>query len=351
MADQQPGDTPAAAEPTRVGPGEAEPSTVDAPVRWSGSAAVPPPSREADLVVAPHAGRWRDDDRTTGRPRRRWIRGPGRTRRGTRCPRCRRGHAADPDRPSADAADPAGTARVPAAARSAAADRAAAALRRRWRRKQKSGPTGAGKPGPGRATSRFRHIPCSARPLPPPNWRPPNLHSPNRRPLPPPPRRRRRWPRNLALFTLFSVVCCCGVPACFALAGRPAVPGAGRAAPVGRRPGPARRRRQPPGGRAPGRAARADARRLRRDLRRRQRQAGHHLRHHRAAAHPEGRRRGQVAAPDRRVRHPGRAVLRPRRAGRARALRRRPGGRHVGRGVRVGRPRQPRHGAADQAFA
>jgi hypothetical protein len=36
------------------------------------------------------------------------------------------------------------------------------------------------------------------------------------RPQPPPRRRKRRWPRNLFLFTLFSVVCCCGVPAYFA---------------------------------------------------------------------------------------------------------------------------------------
>jgi hypothetical protein len=49
------------------------------------------------------------------------------------------------------------------------------------------------------------------RPLPPPNRRPPT-----QRPLPPPPRQRRRWPRNLALFTLFSVTCCCGIPAYFA---------------------------------------------------------------------------------------------------------------------------------------
>jgi hypothetical protein len=49
---------------------------------------------------------------------------------------------------------------------------------------------------------------------PQPAWRP----SPGpqaQRPLPPLPRRR-RWPRRLALFTLFSVACCCGVPAAYA---------------------------------------------------------------------------------------------------------------------------------------
>jgi hypothetical protein len=39
--------------------------------------------------------------------------------------------------------------------------------------------------------------------------------------MPPPapaarPRRRRRWPANLALFSLLSLVCCCGVPAYYA---------------------------------------------------------------------------------------------------------------------------------------
>ena len=45
MTDQQPGQADPAAErdPTRV-EGGAEPSTVDAPARWSGSAAIPPPA-------------------------------------------------------------------------------------------------------------------------------------------------------------------------------------------------------------------------------------------------------------------------------------------------------------------
>src|SRR3954452_4401933 len=47
MADQQPGDEPAAAggpdsgQPGGAVEGSGEPSTVDAPARWSGSAAVP----------------------------------------------------------------------------------------------------------------------------------------------------------------------------------------------------------------------------------------------------------------------------------------------------------------------
>ena len=54
-------------------------------------------------------------------------------------------------------------------------------------------------------------VPVAARPMPPPQAQRP----PAQRPLPPP-RRRRRWPRNLALFTLLSAVCCCGIPGYFA---------------------------------------------------------------------------------------------------------------------------------------
>ncbi|AGZ39817.1 hypothetical protein [Actinoplanes friuliensis] len=57
--------------------------------------------------------------------------------------------------------------------------------------------------------------PVPARPAPPP-WKPPAQTRPpaGQRPLPPP-RRKRRWPRRLFLFTLFSLVCCCGVPGYF----------------------------------------------------------------------------------------------------------------------------------------
>src|SRR5256885_14106545 len=43
MADQQPGLEPAAGEPDEPRAAAGDPSTVDAPARWSGSAAVPPP--------------------------------------------------------------------------------------------------------------------------------------------------------------------------------------------------------------------------------------------------------------------------------------------------------------------
>ncbi|MEV4352209.1 hypothetical protein AB0J83_47750, partial [Actinoplanes sp. NPDC049596] len=48
--------------------------------------------------------------------------------------------------------------------------------------------------------------PTGAPPAPPP-W----VQRPVARPLPPP-RRKRRWGRRLALFSLLSVACCCGVP-------------------------------------------------------------------------------------------------------------------------------------------
>jgi hypothetical protein len=49
------------------------------------------------------------------------------------------------------------------------------------------------------------------------DWtRPPPVPEKNRNPLPPRPRRKRRWPANLALFSLLSFACCCGIPAYYA---------------------------------------------------------------------------------------------------------------------------------------
>ncbi|MFI7544993.1 hypothetical protein [Actinoplanes sp. NPDC049599] len=71
--------------------------------------------------------------------------------------------------------------------------------RRGWGRK---------KPTPQPVANR---LPVQPRPPAPPPWAPPTR--PPRAGPPPAPRRKRRWPRRLFLFTLFSVVCCCGVPA------------------------------------------------------------------------------------------------------------------------------------------
>jgi hypothetical protein len=55
-------------------------------------------------------------------------------------------------------------------------------------------------------------LPEVRRPQALPEARRPQAPPEAQRPLPPP-RRRRRWPRRLALFTLLSLACCCGVPA------------------------------------------------------------------------------------------------------------------------------------------
>jgi hypothetical protein len=57
-----------------------------------------------------------------------------------------------------------------------------------------------------------RQIPQRATPQrPAPGW--PGQGGPAGKRPPPPPRRKRRWPRRLAMFTLISAICCCGVPA------------------------------------------------------------------------------------------------------------------------------------------
>ncbi|MGW4944536.1 hypothetical protein ACWEOZ_23430 [Actinoplanes sp. NPDC004185] len=61
-------------------------------------------------------------------------------------------------------------------------------------------------PVPQRAT---QQRPVQQRPAP--GW--PGQSGPAGKGPPPPPRRKRRWPRRLAMFTLLSAVCCCGVPA------------------------------------------------------------------------------------------------------------------------------------------
>lgn len=152
MSDQQP-------DPTRIAADPADASTVDAPARWSGSAAVPPPSAKQSRWTRSHPGPAIDEqaDRETITPVDPW---------------------ADHDTPW----DP-----MPLPP------------------PEPLPPTRVELPPRPLPQSRPNRIPVAPRPAPPP------------RPMPPaPPRRRRRWPRNLALFTLLSAVCCCGIPAWFA---------------------------------------------------------------------------------------------------------------------------------------
>jgi len=212
MADEQPGGDATAAEPP-------DPSTVHAPVRWSGSAAVPAPvprksrwSRQRpdddepdadDWAVTPPVDPWEGQD-TPWDPMPLPLPAP-----------------MPPTRiePPAPVFVEPPVAPAPAFVEPPVAPAPAPAPpKRRWGRKAKKSP-----PQP------VNRLPVAARPAvpfppPPPQyqrraipappataWRPPGPQI--QRPLPPPPRRRRRWPRNLAVFTLLSAICCCGVPA------------------------------------------------------------------------------------------------------------------------------------------
>jgi hypothetical protein len=232
MTDEQPG-----ADATAAG----EPSTVDAPMRWSGSAAVPPPAprksrwsrrrapddAEDDWAIPPPVDPWEGQDTpwdpmplSVPAPPPPGAMPPTRLDPPAVAPPPTR---VEPPAGPAPAGQPAGPA--PAEPPVAPAP-ALAPKKRRWGRK------------PGPATQQpVNRVPVAARPAvpfppPPPQqyqrramparpasppvapWRPPAPQ--NRRPLPPPPpRRRRRWPRNLAVFTLLSAICCCGVPALF----------------------------------------------------------------------------------------------------------------------------------------
>ncbi len=256
MADQQPGgNTPAAGlpddskpvvDPTRLGPDGPEASTVDAPARWSASAAVPPPGPKrawwsrrrtaaapdgsaldpapADVTqwaatpaVDPWAGQDTPWDPMPALPE---VLPPTQVDRPPIAllpPTLMEPPA--PPRPVAASLRPAATpgpvVSLPptappgpvVASLPPAAAPPTAPPRRGWRRQKKKQPTAPGNRVP--VAPRPVAPQPSARPLrPPPAWRPPGPQA--QRPLPPP--RRRRWPRRFALFMLFSVACCCGVP-------------------------------------------------------------------------------------------------------------------------------------------
>jgi hypothetical protein len=207
MSGQQP-------DPTRIEAptaGDAEP-TVDAPARWSGSAAVPPPSPKksrwtrrlpideqadpADLETIPPVDPWAEHDTPWDPMQLPPLEPlpPTRIELPPAPPPARPAPAARPVPPLPPARE------VPAArpmpplppAREVPAARPMPPPPPKHNRWQK-------RPAP-----QANRIPVAPRPAPP------------ARPLPPPPaRRRRRWPRRLALFTVVSGVLCCGVPAYF----------------------------------------------------------------------------------------------------------------------------------------
>jgi hypothetical protein len=261
MADQQPGDEkPAAGEPDETRAAAGEPTTADAPARWSGSAAVPQPgpkksrnSRRAarlarenaaevpaeeheptavdpyDWASMPPVDPWADQDTPWDPylldpapepplpPTR--VDRPAPTRiEGASVPPPAAPAPTGPPPPAPSAPAPAGpppSAPGPAGA-SAAAQRPAPPeppKPSRWGRKPKRAKQT--QPAPPKATQPVNRVsrPPSAgdqsRGLPP---APPWIQRPPQRPLPPPRRRRRHWGRRLSLFSLFGLLCCCGLP-------------------------------------------------------------------------------------------------------------------------------------------
>jgi hypothetical protein len=249
-----------------------DPSTVDAPARWSGAAAVPPPAPrkpwwrrsarpeepEDDRLATPAVDPWADQDTpwdafpivpeapATPMPPTR-IDAPAPTRveppatpAATHAPQPSGTHAVQP--PAAYAPQPPTfTNRPPIAAqpRSAAAPHVPPPPARPAQAQPAQAQPAQTRPGTQpplppapksarqlrrerKAQSRANRQPVAARPpagptaggpaggpLPaPPPWAPRQAA----RPLPPPPRRKRRWGRRLALVSLLGVACCCGAP-------------------------------------------------------------------------------------------------------------------------------------------
>ncbi|HEU4349595.1 MAG TPA: hypothetical protein VFR35_17600 [Actinoplanes sp.] len=242
MADEQPGGGAAAAvpDPARVEGTPDEPSTVDVPARWSGAAAVPAtgPARSRwsrrrpslasdepdDPAMMPPVDPWEGQD-TPWDP----LPLPPEV-----LPPTRVDPAVAPPPTQVEPPPAAGPAPPPTPAEQMPPTPAEqkpptpagqmpptpAKQKRGWGRKPKPAPRQSVNRIPVAARPPVQHPPpppryqrrlLQGRPAPPPpGWRPPN-----QRPLPPP-RRRRRWPRNLAVFTILSTLCCCGVPALFA---------------------------------------------------------------------------------------------------------------------------------------
>jgi hypothetical protein len=267
MADQQPEDQPAAGmpDPTRVESGE-EPSTVDAPARFSGSASVPPPGPKKSRFSRRLARLERSDEPApaeatsakpapaepasaapvSAAPADHWANTPAvdpwagqdtpwepftlaEPPAPAEMPPTRVEAAPPPTRveaPPPTRVEPPPPTRVeppPAAAGPPPSPpRAPAGLPPTPPPVSVPGPPTAPAPPapvkPKKLTRRERkaqrqsvnRLPVQTRPPTPPAP-PPWAPQAARRPLPPP-RRKRRWGRRLALLSLLGVVCCCGLP-------------------------------------------------------------------------------------------------------------------------------------------
>jgi hypothetical protein len=257
MAEQQSGEPHPAAgtpDPTRVD-GGSDPSTVDAPARWSGSAVVPPPTpkkprwsrlrpapEEDDRTAIPAVDPWAGEDTPVdgfvpvdGVPLPPTRIDPPAPLPLTRIdpPPVAPAPVAPAPAPYTPPPAPKPPAALPPPAPAApppvvpvplptppklsrrerkARERAAAEARRAAA--QALAAAQARQPV-NRLPVQTRPAPAFARPVasrppvpPPPPWAAPR---PPQRPLPPP-RRKRRWGRRLFLLTVLGVVCCCGGP-------------------------------------------------------------------------------------------------------------------------------------------
>ncbi|MFF5292955.1 hypothetical protein [Paractinoplanes globisporus] len=183
MADQESGKLP---DPTRVEGGD-EPSTVDAPSRWSGSATVPPPT--------PKKSRWsrrraEEDERTAVPAVDPWA-----------------GHDTPVDPMPVAVVDPTKI-ELPAPPAPPAPAPVPVPLptapRKPTRREKRE------KKAQAKQLQPVNRLPVQTRPPTPPAPPPWATPRPPERPLPPPRRKRRRG--RLFLFALLGVLCCCGLP-------------------------------------------------------------------------------------------------------------------------------------------
>jgi hypothetical protein len=254
MSDQKQGDEPSAAGSPDPAPADAvvDASTVDAPARWSGSAAVPPPGpkksrfarRQALFQPEDPAAANDDEDWKDVTPVDPWAGldtaweayplAPESPLPPTRVEQAQAPAVPPPTPPQWAPTLPGAPTGMPPTAPAWAPPTAtppwlppgspqsgqywAPPAQNGWAPQnggQAAPPPAAPAPAPPKKTKAKRskvqpRPPAAGRPLPPPpSWAAPK----NQRPLPPPPRRKKRhWGRRFLLFTLLLTVGCCGLP-------------------------------------------------------------------------------------------------------------------------------------------